>query len=228
MASGPITSWQIDREKVEAVTCFLFLGSKITTDGDCSLEIKRRLLLERKGMRNLDSILKSRDITFSTKVCVVKAMVFTVLMYECESWTIKKVEHRSTVAFKLWFWRDSWESLDCKEIKPDNPKGNKLWILIHWKDWCWSSNTLATWCKEPTHWKKPLMLGKLRAGGEGGDRGWDGYIASLTQWTLNLSKLREIAKNREAWCAAAHGVTKSLPWLSDWTTITIKWAGQTF
>ena len=105
MASGPITSWPIDREKVEAVTCFLFLGSKITTDGDCSLEIKRCLLLERKGMTNLDSILKSRDITFSTKVCVVKAKVFTVLMYGCESWTIKKVEHRSTVAFKLWFWR---------------------------------------------------------------------------------------------------------------------------
>ena len=105
MASSPITSWQIDGETIETVTDFLFLGSKITADGDCSLEIKRCLLLGRKVMTNLDSILKSRDITLPTKVCLVKAMVFPVVMYGCESWTIKKVEHRRTDAFELWCWR---------------------------------------------------------------------------------------------------------------------------
>ena len=99
MASGPITSWQIDGETVETVADFIFLGSKITADGDCSHEIKRRLLLERKIMTNLDSILKSRDITLPTKVCLVKAMVFPVVMYGCESWTIKKAECRRIDAF---------------------------------------------------------------------------------------------------------------------------------
>ena len=102
MASGPITSWQIDRE---TVSDFIFLGSKITADGHCSHEIKRRLLLGRKSMTNLDSILKSRDITLSTKVCLVKAMVFPVVMYGCESWTIKKAEHQRTDVFELWCWR---------------------------------------------------------------------------------------------------------------------------
>ena len=102
MASGPITSWQIDRETGETVSDFIFLGSKITADDDCSHEIKRHLLLGRKAMINVDSILKSRDITWPTKVCVVKAMVFPVVMYECESWTIKKAEHRRTDAFELW------------------------------------------------------------------------------------------------------------------------------
>ena len=107
MASGPITSWQIEQEKVETVTDFIFLGSKITVDGDCSHEIKRRLLLGRKAMTNLDSILKSRDITLLTKVCLVKAtvMVFPVVMYGCESWTIKKAEHQRIDAFELWCWR---------------------------------------------------------------------------------------------------------------------------
>ena len=102
MASSPITSWQIDRE---TVADFIFLGSKITTDGDCSHEIKRRLLLGRKVMTNLDSIFKSRDITLPTKVCLVKAMIFPVVMYECESWTIKKAEHGRIDAFELWCWR---------------------------------------------------------------------------------------------------------------------------
>ena len=102
MASGPITSWQIDGETVETVTAFIFLGSKITTDGDCSHEIKRHLLLLRKAMTNLDSLLKSRDTTLLTKVCLVKAMVFLVVMYGCESWTIKKAERRTTDAFELW------------------------------------------------------------------------------------------------------------------------------
>ena len=105
MASGPITSWQLDGETVETVLDFIFLGSKITADGDCSHEIKRRLLLGRKVMTNLDSILKSRDITFSTKVCLVKAMVFPVVMYGCESWTVKKAECRRIDAFELWCWR---------------------------------------------------------------------------------------------------------------------------
>ena len=105
MASGSITSWQIDGETVEIVADFIFLGSKISVDGDCSHEIKRRLLLGRKVMTNLDSILKSRDITLLTKVHLVKAMVFTVVMYRCESWTVKKADHRRIDAFELWCWR---------------------------------------------------------------------------------------------------------------------------
>ena len=105
MASDPITSWQIDGETMETVTDFIWGGSKITADGDCTHEIKRRLLLERKAMTNLDSILKSRDITLLTKVRLVKAMVFPIVMYGCESWTIKKAEHQRTDAFELWCWR---------------------------------------------------------------------------------------------------------------------------
>ena len=104
MASGPITSWQIDGETVETVTEFIFLSSKITADGDCSHEIKRHLLLGRKAMTNLDSVLKSRDITLPTKFLLVKAMVFPVVMYGCESWTVKKAEHQRIDAFKLWCW----------------------------------------------------------------------------------------------------------------------------
>ena len=126
MASGPITSWEIKGEKVEAVTDFIFLGSKITADGDCSHEIKRRLLLGRKAMTNLDRILKSRDITLPTKVRLVKAMVFPVVMYGCESWTIKKAERRRIDAFELWCSRRLCERpLDCKEIQPVNAKGNQ-------------------------------------------------------------------------------------------------------
>ena len=105
MASGPITSWQIDGETVGTVSGFIFLGSKITADGDCSHEIKRRLLLGRKVMTNLDSIFKSRDITLPTKVCLVKAMIFPIIMYRCESWTVKKAEHQRIYAFELWYWR---------------------------------------------------------------------------------------------------------------------------
>ena len=125
MASGPITSWEIDGETVETVADFIFLGSKITTDGDCSHEIKRPLLLERKVMTNLDSIFKSRDITLPTKVCLVKAMVFPVVMYGCEIWTVKKAECRRIDAFELWCWRRLESCLDCKENKPVNPKGNQ-------------------------------------------------------------------------------------------------------
>ena len=105
MASGPITSWQIDGETMETVTDFIFLGSKITADGDCSREIKRCLLLGRKAMTNLDSLLKSRDTTLPTKVYLVKAMVFPVVMYGCESWTIKKTDRQRIDAFELWCWR---------------------------------------------------------------------------------------------------------------------------
>ena len=124
-ASGPITSWQIDGETMETVTDFIFLGSKITADGDRSHEIKRQLLLGRKAMTNLDSILKSRDTTLPTKVHLVKAMVFLVVIYGCESWTIKKAECWRTDASKLWFWRRLESPLDCKEIQPVNPKGNQ-------------------------------------------------------------------------------------------------------
>ena len=125
MACGPITSWQIDGETMETVKDFILGGSKITADGDCSHEIKRCLLLERKVMTNIDSILKSRDIILPTKVHLVKAMVFPVVMYGCESWSIKKAEHRRIDASELWCLEKTLGSpLDCKAIQPVNPKGN--------------------------------------------------------------------------------------------------------
>ena len=130
MASGPITSWQIDGETVETVTDFILGGSKLTADGDCSHEIKRRLLLGRKVMINLDSIFKSRDITLPTKVRLVKAMVFPVVMYGCESWTVKKAERRRIDAFELWCWKTLESPLDCKEIQPVHPKGDQSWVFI--------------------------------------------------------------------------------------------------
>ena len=126
MASGPITSWQIDGETVETVADFILGGSKITAAGDCSHEIKRWLLYGRKVMINLDSILKSIGITLSTKVHLVKAMIFPVVIYGCESWTVKKTEHQRIDAFELWCWRRLYESpLDSKEIQPAHPKGNE-------------------------------------------------------------------------------------------------------
>ena len=125
MASGPITSWKIDGETVETVSDFIFCGSKITEDGDCSHEIKRSLLLRRKVMTNLDSIFKRRDIILPTKVHLVKAMVFPVVMYGCESWTVKKAEGQRIDAFGLWYWRRLLSPLDCKDIQPFHPKGNQ-------------------------------------------------------------------------------------------------------
>ena len=128
MASSPITSWQIDGETMEIVTDFIFLGSKVTADGDCSLEIKRCLILIRKAMRNLDSILKSRDITLLTKVSLVKAMIFSVVMYGCESWNIKKADCRRIDAFELWCWirllRVPWTArrLNQSILKEINPE----------------------------------------------------------------------------------------------------------
>ena len=130
MASGPITSGEIDGEIVETVSDFIFLGSQITADGDCSHEIRRRLLLGRKVMTNLDNILKSRDITLPTKVCLVKAMVFLVVMYGCESWTVKKADHRKIDAFELWCWKRLESPLDCKEIQPVHPKGDQSWVFV--------------------------------------------------------------------------------------------------
>ena len=169
MVSGPITSWEIDGETVETVSDFILGGSKITADGDCSHEIKRCLLLGRKVMTNLDSILKIRDSTLPTQVSLVKGMVFPVVMYGCESWTIKK-----SWAPKNWcFWTVVLEKTleipsDYKKIQPVHPKGNQSWIFIG-RDWCssWNSNTLATWCKELTHWKPLWFWERLTAGEEG-------------------------------------------------------------
>ena len=143
----------------------------------------RRLLLGRKVMTNLDSILKSRDITLPTKVLLVKAVVFPVVMYECESWTIKKAECWRIDAFELWCWRRllkvPWTA------RRSNQSILKEILGVHWKDWCWSwnSSTLATWWEELTHLKRPWCWERLRAGGEGEDRGWDGWMASPTRWT---------------------------------------------
>ena len=164
--------WQIDGETARD---FIFGGSKITAHGDCSHEIKRCLLLGRKVMTNLDTILKSRDITLATKVHPVKAIVFPVVMYGCESWTIKKAEHQRLDAFELWCWgrllrvprtaRRSNQSI-LKEISPE------------YSGWCWSwnSNPLATWCEELTYWKRPWCWERLKAGGEGDDRGEDEMV----------------------------------------------------
>ena len=161
MASVPITSWQIDGATMKTMRDFNFLGSKITAGGDCSHEVKRHWLLGKKSMANLDSILKSRDVSLWTTVCLVKAMIFPVVMYGCESWTIKKVE--------------------CQKI--DAPRRSVLGV--HWKDWCWSwnSSTLATWCKELTHLKRPWCWERLKVGGEGDNRGWNGWMAAPTWCT---------------------------------------------
>ena len=184
MASGPIISWQIDGETVETVTDFILGGSKITADGDCSHEIKRHLLLGRKVMINLDSILKSRDITLPAKVYLIEAMVFPVVMYWCGSWSIKKAECWRIDAFELWCWRRllrvPWTARRSnqsilKEISPEYSLEGLMLKL--------NSNPLATWCEELTHWKRPWFWEGLGAGGEGDDRGWAGWMASPTQWT---------------------------------------------
>ena len=162
MASCPIASWQIDGEKMEAVTDFIFLGSKITGDGDYNHEIKRCLLLGRKAMTNLDSVLKSRDITSPTKVHIIKAMVFPVVMYGCESWTIDKAEHQRSGAFKLWCWRRllrvPWTAKRSNQsiLKKINPeyslKGLMLKLKIQYFAQLIGKNRLIG---------KTLMLGKI-------------------------------------------------------------------
>ena len=184
MTSSPITSWHIEGGKAEVEADFIFLGSKITVDGDWSHEIKRRLLLVRKAMTNLDSILKSRDTILPTKVHLIKAMVFPVVMYGCESWTIKKAEHRRIDAFELLCWRllrVPWTAKRSKQsiLKEINPEYSLEGLMLRLK----LSKTLTTWCKEPTHWKRPWPCERLKAGGEGDNRGWDSWMGSLTQWT---------------------------------------------
>ena len=181
MASGPITSWQIVGE---TVSDFILGGSKITADGDCSHEIKKRLLLGRKVMINLDSILKSRDITLPTKVRLVKAMVFLVVMYGCESWTVKKAECRRIDAFELWCWRRlfqvPWTARRSNRsiLKETSPEYSLEGLMLKLKLQYFghlmqrTGSFEKTWCWE-----------RLKAGGEGDDRGWDGYMASPTKWT---------------------------------------------
>ena len=152
MASGPITSWQIDGETEETVTDFTFFGSKMTADSDYSHEIKRCLLLGRKVMTNLDSIFKSRDITLPTKVRLVKAIVFLVVMYRCESWNIRKAELKNWCFWTVVLEKTLESPLDCKEIQPVHPKRDQSCIFIGRS---WNSKTLATWCKELTHLKRP-------------------------------------------------------------------------
>ena len=165
------------------MSLFIF-GSKITADDDCSHEIKRCLLLGRKAMTNWDSILKSRDITLPTKVCLVKAMIFPGVMYGCKIWTIKMAEQPKNWCFRFVVLEKTWESLGQQEDQT-NQSWSKSTLNIHWKDWCysWSSNILATGCEELTHWKRSWFWERLRAMRQGGDRGWDDRMAPPTQWT---------------------------------------------
>ena len=182
MASGPITSWEIDGETVETVSDFILGGSKITEDGDCNHEIKRHLLLGRKVMTNLDSTFKSRDITLLTKVHLVKAMVFPVVMYGCESWTVKKAEWWIIDAFELWCWRRllrvPWTARRSnqsilKEISPGcSLEGLMLKLKLQY---------FGHLMRKLTHLKRSWCCKRLRAGGEGDNRRWDAWRASLTR-----------------------------------------------
>ena len=190
MASGPLTSWQIDGETVETVADFILGGSKITADGDCSHEIKRRLLLGRKVMTNVDSILKSRNITLSTKVCLVKAMVFPVVMYGCESWTVKKAEHRRVVAFELWCWRRLLRV-------PWTARRSNQSILKEISLWCsWEGLILKQKLQYFGHlmqradsFVKTLMLGKIEGGRRRGRQRMRGLDGITNSKGMSLGKL---------------------------------------
>ena len=190
MASSPITSWQIHGETIEIVTDFIILGSKITADGDCSHEIKRCLLLGRKAMTNLDSVLKSRDITLPTKVHLVKTMVLPVVMYGCESLTIKKAECWRINTFE---WKIFESSLDCKEIKPVSPKGNQPWIFIGRTDA--EAETPILWPPDVKSWiiRKDSDVGKDWRQEEKGMTGWHG---GWRQW-LNEHEFEQASGDGE-------------------------------
>ena len=200
----------------------IFLGSKITADGDCSHEIKRCLFLGRKVMTKLDSILKSRDITLPTKIRLVRAMVFPVVMYGCKSWTIKKAEHRRIDAFEVWCWRRLLRvPLDCKEIQPVHPKGDQSWVVIGRTDA--EAETPVLW---PPHSKSWLIGKDPDTGKDWGQEEKGTTEDEVVGWHHKLNGrgfggLRELLIDREAWCAVVHRVAKSWTQLSNWTALHI-------